>query len=45
MNYTKDRGKESDYNPKDFPWLKASNERINDHHLSLEEKRRARGLL
>jgi hypothetical protein len=45
MNYTKDRGKESDYNPKDFPWLKTSNERINDHHLSLEEKRRARGLL
>jgi len=44
IKYTKDRGKEPDRDPKEFPWFKGSTDRINDHHLSLEEKRRARGL-
>lgn len=44
VKYTKDRGKESNYNAKEFPWFKVSSDRINDHHLSLAEKRRARGL-
>jgi hypothetical protein len=45
IKYGKDRGKEPARDPKDFPWFKGSTDRINDRHLSLEEKRRARGLL
>jgi hypothetical protein len=44
IKYTKDRGKEPTRDPKEFPWFAGSTDRINDHHLSLEEKRRARGL-
>jgi hypothetical protein len=44
IKYTKDRGKEAARHPKEFPWFKGSTDRINDHHLSLEEKRQARGL-
>jgi hypothetical protein len=44
LRFTKDPGKEPDRDPKDFPWFRGSRDRINDHHLSLEEKRRARGL-
>jgi hypothetical protein len=44
INYTKDRGKEPDHDPNEFPWFARSSDRINDHHLSLVEKRRARGL-
>jgi lipoprotein-releasing system permease protein len=44
IKYAKDRGKEPPRDSKEFPWFKASTDRINDHHLSLEEKRRARGL-
>jgi hypothetical protein len=44
IKYTKDRGKEPARDPKEFPWFKGSTDRINDHHLSLDEKRRARGL-
>ncbi|MEK7995962.1 MAG: N-6 DNA methylase, partial [Planctomycetota bacterium] len=45
IKYTKDRGKEPARDPKEFPWFKGSMDRINDYHLSLEEKKRARGLL
>lgn len=44
INYTKDRGQEPARDPKKFPWFSKSANRINDHHLSLDEKRRARGL-
>jgi hypothetical protein len=44
IKYTKDRGKEPARDPKEFPWFAKSTERINDAHLSLDEKRRARGL-
>jgi hypothetical protein len=44
ISYPKDRGKEVARDPKEFPWFKGSTDRINDYHLSLEEKRRARGL-
>jgi hypothetical protein len=44
IKYTKDRGKEPGRDPKEFPWFRGSTDRINDHHLSLGEKRRARGL-
>lgn len=44
IKYTKDRGKEPARDPKEFPWFRGSTDRINDYHLSLEEKRRARGL-
>jgi hypothetical protein len=44
IKYTKDRGIEPDSNPSDFPWFAKSTDRINDHHLSLDEKKRARGL-
>ena len=44
IKFTKDRGKESARDPKEFPWFAKSADRINDAHLSLEEKRRARGL-
>jgi hypothetical protein len=43
IKYTKDRGNEPARDPQDFPWFRGSTDRINDHHLSLEEKRRARG--
>ena len=45
IKYTKDRGKEPARDPKEFPWFKGSTDRINDYHLSLDEKRRARGLV
>lgn len=44
IKHTKDRGTERVGDPKEFPWFKGSTDRINDHHLSLEEKRLARGL-
>ena len=44
IKYAKDRGKEPARDPNEFPWLKGSTDRINDFHLSLDEKRRARGL-
>jgi hypothetical protein len=44
IKYGKDRGKEPARDPKEFPWFKDSTERNNDIHLTLEEKRRARGL-
>ena len=44
IKYTKDRGKEPARDSKEFPWFKGSTDRVNDHHLSLEEKRRAQGL-
>jgi hypothetical protein len=43
IKYGKDRGNEPSRDPKDFPWFKGSTERYNDIHLSLNEKRRARG--
>jgi hypothetical protein len=44
IDYASDRGKEPDRDRKEFPWFAASAVRRNDHHLSLDEKRRARGL-
>jgi hypothetical protein len=44
IKYAKDRGKEPARDPKEFPWFAKSTDRINDHHLSLDEKRRGRGL-
>jgi len=44
IKYAKDRGNEPARDPKEFPWFSGSQDRINDHHLTLEEKRRARGL-
>jgi hypothetical protein len=44
IKYTKDGGKEPSRDPKEFPWFAKSTDRINDAHLSLDEKRRARGL-
>jgi hypothetical protein len=44
IKYGKDRGKEPAHDPSDFPWFKGSAERTNDIHLSLDEKRRARGM-
>ncbi len=44
IKYTKDRGKELARDRKEFPWYGDSTDRINDHHLSLVEKRSARGL-
>jgi hypothetical protein len=44
IKYTKDRGQEPAHDPKEFPWFAKSADRINDQHLSLDEKRRARGL-
>ena len=44
LKYTKDRGKETLRNTEDFPWFANSTDRINDHHLSLREKRAARGI-
>ena len=43
ITYTKDRGKEPLRDPIEFPWFSKLTDRINDHHLSLDEKRRARG--
>ena len=45
IRYTRDPGKEPVRHPKEFPWFKGSTDRINDYHLSLDEKRRARGLV
>jgi hypothetical protein len=44
IKYAKDRGKEPARDPKEFPWFKSSPDRVNDHHLSLEEKKAARGI-
>ncbi len=44
IKYGKDRGKEPSRDPKEFPWFKDATDRNNDIHLSLDEKRRARGL-
>jgi hypothetical protein len=44
IKYTKDRGLEPTRDPNEFPWFKGSTDRVNDHHLSLEVKRQARGL-
>jgi hypothetical protein len=44
IKYGKDRGKEPKRDRKDFPWLDGTSDRNNDIHLSLEEKRSARGL-
>jgi hypothetical protein len=44
LRFTKDRGKEPVRDPSEFPWFAKSKDRINDHHLSLAEKRRGRGL-
>lgn len=43
INYSKDRGKESVRDIDDFPWFAKSTDRVNDLHLSLDEKRRTRG--
>jgi hypothetical protein len=40
--YGKDRGKEPSRDKTDFPWFADSNDRENDIHLSLDEKRAAR---
>lgn len=44
IKYGKDRGKEPARDPKDFPWFKDLHDRDNDIHLTLEDKRKARGL-
>ena len=44
IKYAKDRGQEPPRDPNEFPWFVNSTDRINDHHLSLNEKRRAQGL-
>jgi hypothetical protein len=44
FRYTRDPGKEPTHDPRDFPWFKGSTDRINDYHLSLDEKQQARGL-
>ena len=45
IHYRKDGGKEPDRDPGEFPWFAESSDRANDNHLSLDDKRRARGLL
>jgi len=45
IKYTKDRGKEPPRDPSAFPWFKGSKDRINDYHLSLDEKQLAREVL
>lgn len=44
IKYSKDGGKEPRRDPGEFPWFAKSTDRVNDVHLSLDEKRRARGL-
>lgn len=45
IKYSKnDSGKELPRDPEEFPWFAKSTDRVNDVHLSLDEKRRARGL-
>ena len=44
VKYVKDRGKEPTRDAKGFPWFAKSTDRVNDVHISLDEKRRARGL-
>jgi len=44
IKYGKDRGKEPDRDAKEFPWFKDTRDRHNDIHLSLNQKRRGRGL-
>lgn len=39
----KDRGKEPLRDKTDFPWFAESQDRTNDVHLTLEQKRAARG--
>jgi hypothetical protein len=38
----KDRGKEQLRDKEDFPWFAASQDRTNDEHFTLEQKRAAR---
>ncbi len=45
IRFTKDRGKEPPRDAKEFPWFNGSTERLNNCHLSLDEKKRARGFL
>ena len=44
IKYGKDRGKEPDRDTNEFPWFEGTRDRNNDIHLSVNEKRRARGL-
>lgn len=44
IKYTKDRGKESKRASNEYPWFASSSDRVNDLHLSIAEKRSARGL-
>jgi len=44
IEFGKDRGKEPARDPQEFPWFRDTAERNSDIHLTLEEKRRARGL-
>jgi hypothetical protein len=44
IKYAKDRGKETAHDSKEFPWFKSSSGKVNDHHLTLEEKKAARGV-
>jgi len=45
IKYTPDRGKEPVCDSERFPWFRGSQDRANDHHLTLQEKRQARGVL
>jgi hypothetical protein len=38
IKYTKDRGKDPTRDTNEFPWFKKSSDRVNDHHLTREEK-------
>lgn len=42
LPFGKDRGKETSRDKRDFPWFATSQDRINDVHLTLEQKRAAR---
>jgi hypothetical protein len=44
IKYPKDRGKEPFRDRNEFPWFKSSPDRVNDRHLTLEEKKAARGI-
>lgn len=42
LKYTKDRGKEPIRDSAQYPWYENSADRVNDHHLTLRNKRAAR---
>jgi N-6 DNA Methylase len=44
ITYKRDPGNEQPRDSLDFPWFEGTNDRRNDVHLSLQEKREARGL-